>query len=137
MTDLSLIALVVSIIALVSGFISNKYENASFMDQVYQRFAQMWFDMDQIFIQHPHMHKYFYRDSKTGSYADINPDSEDFELALCIVEMFSDIFQYTEPLEKYLLENDKNSYNDYKKMINASPAVKYSKEKYHWNDKEM
>lgn len=56
----SAFALLVSLIALVSNFISNRYESNSFRNQVYERFAQMWFDMDQILINHPQMRKYFY-----------------------------------------------------------------------------
>ena len=58
---IAILALAVSTFALISNFTSNKYERNSFEDQVYQRFAQMWFDMDQVFITHPYMHKYFYK----------------------------------------------------------------------------
>lgn len=119
----SVSALLVSLIALVSNFMSNRYESNSFKDQVYQRFAQMWFDMDQIFINHPHMRKYFYHNNQ-DEYEVISPENEDYPLGLCIAEMFCDVFQYSEPLEQYLKKEDRESYEDYKKMITNAPVVK-------------
>lgn len=50
---IAILALVVSAFALISNFTSNKCERNSFEDQVYQRFAQMWFDLDQILLRTP------------------------------------------------------------------------------------
>jgi len=133
---IAILALIVSAFALISNFTSNKYERHSFQDQVYQRFAQMWFDMDQIFITHPNMHKYFYRDGENKGYELLTPEDENFELGICISEMFCDVFQYSEPLEKYLLKDDRESYEDYKKMIMAAPIVQSARERLNWHEKE-
>lgn len=131
---LAIAAFAVSVVALISNFMTNRHESVSFKDQVYDRFAQMWFDMDQIFIDHPQMHKYFYRNYITGKYAELLEDHDDFELGLCISEMFSDVFQYSEPLEQYLTKEDRASYRDYKKMIMDAPIVKKSKEVHSWHE---
>lgn len=65
---IAVLALAVSGIALISNFTSNKYERNSFEDQIYQRFVQMWFEMDKVFIEHPEMHKYFYIPSEIKPY---------------------------------------------------------------------
>ena len=130
---LALSALVISIFALVPSFTSNRYEKISFKDQVYDRFSQMWFDMDRIFIEHPEMHKYFYKVESTGEYAYLNPDDDDYALGICIAEMFSDVFQYTNPLEKYLSDGDRASYIDYKKMIMDAPIMKRMKQQHQWH----
>lgn len=135
-TVISLLALVVSAIALISGFISNRYQSISVNDQVYERFAQMWFDMDKVFLKHPRMHKYFYRLEETGEYEDLNPDDDDFELGVCIAEMFQDVFQYSMPLEQYLSEADRASYLAYKKMITDAPIVKVANKRYNWHKNE-
>ena len=131
---LAVAAFAVSVVALISNFMTNRHESVSFKDQVYDRFAQMWFDMDQIFIDHPQMHKYFYRNHITGKYAELSEDHDDFELGLCISEMFSDVFQYSEPLEQYLTKEDRASYRDYKKMIMDALIVKKSKEVHSWHE---
>lgn len=119
----SAFALLVSLIALVSNFISNRYESNSFRNQVYERFAQMWFDMDQILINHPQMRKYFYH-NYNDEYEEISTENEDYQLGLCIAEMFCDVFQYSAPLERYLINEDREGYEDYKKMIMNAPIVK-------------
>lgn len=133
---LAVLALVVSAFALISNFTTNKYERNSFEDQVYERFAQMWFDMDQVFISYPHMHKYFYRGGENNGYALMMREDKDFELGICIAEMFCDVFQYSEPLEKYLSKEDKASYEDYKRMIMASPIVQIAKERHNWHEQD-
>lgn len=133
-TAISLFALVVSLIALISGFISNRYQRISVNEQVYDRFAQMWYDMDQVFIKNPHMHKYFYRLNETGEYASLQPDDGDFELGICIAEMFEDVFQYSKPLEKYLRAEDRASYMAYKDMIKGAPIVKAARTRHNWHE---
>lgn len=114
--------LVFSIVAIVISLLALFNERTSLHDQAYDRFAQLWFDMDQILIDYPHMRKYFYTDEK-GEYTPISPDDGHYELALCIAERFSDVFQYTEPMEKYLKKEDRRSYIAYKNMIQSSPPV--------------
>ena len=132
-TILSISALIISICALIPSFVSSKYEKRSFKHQVYERFAQMWFDMDQIFINHPDMRKYFYKSNITEDYAVLNPDDNNYELGVSIAEMFSDVFQYTAPLEDYLSDSDKASYIDYKIMILSSPIMQAMKKQYQWH----
>ncbi len=126
-------ALIISIFALIPSFTSNKYEKMTLNDQVYQRFAQMWFDMDHIFIDHPQMHKYFYRSEITGEYAELTSDNEYYDLGICIAEMFCDVFQYTAPLEAYLSDADRESYIDYKKMIMNAPIVQLMQQQHQWH----
>ena len=133
---IAILALVVSAFALISNFTSNKYERKSFEDQVYQRFAQMWFDLDQIFITHPYMHKYFYQGGENNGYATLTDNEENFELGICISEIFCDVFQYSEPLEKYLSKNDRESYEDYKKMIMSSPIVQTARKCHNWHSED-
>ena len=135
-STLAIVALVVSIFALIPSFTSNRYEKISFKDQVYERFAQMWFDMDHIFIDHPEMHKYFYKVESTGKYAILNPNDDKFELGICIAELFTDVFQYTAPLEEYLSESDRASYLDYKKMIMDAPIMHAMKQEHQWHKEE-
>ena len=130
---IAVFALIISVFALIPSFTSNKYEKISFNDQVYERFAQMWFDMDHIFIEHPEMHKYFYKSEITGDYVYLNPGDDGYELGICIAELFGDVFQYTTPLEKYLAKADRDSYVDYKKMIMESPIMKTMKQQYQWH----
>ena len=135
-TVFSVAAIVVSLVALISNFTSNRYEHISYREQVYHRFSQMWFDLDHIFIEHPHMRKYFYRNQATGSYVPLPEAGPDYELGLSIAEMFGDVFQYSRPLEEYLDEEDLASYREYKKMITASPAVQALLTGYRWSDPE-
>ena len=130
---LAISALIISMFALIPSFTSNKYEKISFKDQVYERFAQMWFDMDHIFIEHPEMHKYFYKNEHTGEYACLNSNEEHYELGICIAEMFCDVFQYTEPLEAHLSDADRQSYADYKKMILDAPIMKSMRQQHQWH----
>ena len=130
---LAISALVISMFALIPSFTSNKYEKISFKDQVYERFAQMWFDMDHIFIDHPEMHKYFYKNECTREYAQLSPDDEHYELGICIAEMFCDVFQYTEPLEAHLSDADRHSYVDYKKMIMDAPIMQMMRQQHQWH----
>ena len=89
--------------------------------------------MDQLFIDHPDMHKFFYKDSN-NCYAKITPDMKEYELVLCIAEKFKDVFQYTFPLEKYLNRRDRVSYAKYKEMIMDSPALHISKYDLSWSN---
>lgn len=119
---LSIVAIVISLIALLFELISLIFEKVSLHDQAYDKFSQLWFSMDQVFIEYPYMRKFFYPDSD-GNYASIVNDDEKSELAICIAERFCDVFQYTEPWEKYLKKDDRKSYVAYKAMIMKSPAV--------------
>ena len=136
-TIIALVALVISIVSLISSFLSNKYDKISVREQVYDRFSKMWYDMDEVFIKNPQMHKYFYRNNETGRYGELKPGDKDYELGICIAELFDDLFQYTKPLEKYLRKDDLASYNDYKKMIMDSPIVQTAKRKYKWHEGEV
>ena len=117
--------LIISIAALVISLCAFFIDRASLKDQAYDRFTQLLFGMDEVFIEHPEMHKYFYPDEQ-GKYAELKEDSEEFELAVCIAQRFSDAFQYTAPLEKHLNESNRKSYTAYKNMISESPALKGS-----------
>ncbi len=135
MSDMiAILALIVSALALVPSLVSNLYERHTFSDQVYQRFTQMWFDLDQVFIAHPDMHKYFYQCKLTGTYAALHPEDENYALGLCISELFMDVFQYSEPMERYLSKEDRKSYLNYKAMICNAPIVKHFKQIYKWSD---
>ena len=132
--------LIISIIAIVLSLIAIINERESLHDQAYDRFSQLWFGMDEVFIQHPEMHKYFYYDNN-GEYASIGEKDDCYELAVCIAERFCDAFQYTAPLEKYLSRNDRKSYLKYKEMIIESPAVKHShivdeQNEFSWNSEQ-
>lgn len=133
---IAILALVISAFALVSNFTSNKYEREALRDQIYQRFAQMWFDMDQIFIDYPYMRKYFYQGGENYGYAVLKPEDKDFDRGLAIAERFCDVFQYSEPLEKYLKEDDLASYLDYKEMILAAPIVKLTQQRNDWHERD-
>ena len=115
--------LIISIIAIVISLFALFNERTSMHDQAYDKFSQLWFGLDQIFIDYPYMRKFFYYDN-AKEYAVIDSDNEDYDLALCIAERFSDVFQYTEPWEKYLKKEDRDSYTAYKQMIQGSPAMK-------------
>ncbi len=130
---LAVAALVISLFALIPSFSSSKYDKFSFQDQVYERFAQMWFDMDHIFIDHPEMHKYFYKSEITGQYVPLLPDDERYDLGICIAELFSDVFQYTEPLERHLSDKDRASYLDYKTMITEAPIMLAMQQQHQWH----
>lgn len=114
--------LAISIVAIVISFIALFNDRVSLHDQAYDKFSQLWFGMDQIFIDYPYMHKYFYKNDD-NEYATIDINNKDFELAVCISERFCDVFQYTDPWEKYLNNKDRDSYVKYKQMILNSPAV--------------
>lgn len=113
--------LAISIIALVVSLIAIFNERTSLHDQAYDKFSQLWFGMDQVFIDYPRMHKYFYKEN--GVYTDLDENNKDFELGICIAEKFCDVFQYTAPLEKYLKRTDRESYVQYKEMVLSSPIV--------------
>lgn len=115
---ISLAALALSLFAIIN-------DRVSLHDQAYERFSQLWFGMDQVFIENPHMRKYFYTD-ENGNYGQVSKEDNTFELAVCIAERFCDAFQYTDPLEKYLSKKDRRSYVKYKEMILQSPVVKAS-----------
>lgn len=131
---ISVVAIVISVIAIIPSFTSNKIEQMSLKEQAYQQFAQMWFELDKIFIDHPHMHKYFYKFSETQEYIDLKPDDENYDLGICIAEMFCDVFQYSEPLEKYLTNEDRSSYRDYKKMVMNCPIVQRAMNQHKWHE---
>lgn len=122
----SVIAVVISLIALIS-------DRVSLHDQAYDKFSQLWFGMDQLFIDYPHMHKYFYY-NENKQYSSIDKDNKDYQLAICIAERFLDVFQYTDPLEKYLKKADRESYKQYKAMVLGSPAVIEAKKNLSWSE---
>lgn len=130
---ISIIALVISIFALIPKFASNRYARSSYKDQVRDRFVQMLDDMDKVFVEHPEMHKYFYFDETNKTYAELLPGNKDYELGLCIAEMFRDAFQYILPLKEHLSEYDRESYEDYKKMIESSPIYRTSLNHFNWH----
>lgn len=129
---IALIALAVSIFALLSSFVSNKHETQAYINTVYERFSQMWFSMDGIFIDKPHMRQFFYKDYETNQYAELRPDDENYTLGICIAEMFCDVFQYCAPLEYHLTAEDRASYNAYKNMIMNAPIVRIANQKNGW-----
>ena len=112
--------LVFSIVAIVLSLIAIVNERMSLHDEAYDKFSQFWFGIDDLFIEHPEMRKYFYRDKK-GNYAPICESDDSFELAVCIAERICDVFQYTKQLEKYLESRDFIEYKKYKEMIMCSP----------------
>lgn len=122
MDYLSIIALVIAIFTFVS-------ERISMRDKAYSKFSDIWLDMDQVFIDHPSLHKYFYTQET------LDNKSTEYDLALCIAERFLDVFQYTKPLEKYLNKNDRQSYHEYRTKIENSPIMKEAKDKLIWSDK--
>ena len=125
--------LILSIVAIVISLIAIMNERISLHDQAYEKFSQLWLDMDQLFVDHPEMHKFFYKD-QDGHYATITPEMKEYEQALCIAERFIDVFQYTSPLEKYLKNSDRESYLQYKEMINNSPILNISRKKLSWSE---
>ena len=131
---LPIAAIIISVIAIIPSFKSTEIEQMSLKEQAYQQFAQMWFELDKIFIDHPHMHKYFYKFNEKQDYVDLKPGEDDYDLGICIAEMFCDVFQYSEPLEKYLTKEDSDSYRDYKKMIMACPIVQRSLNQHKWHE---
>ncbi len=126
--------LIISIVAIVISLLALFNERTSLHDQAYDKFSQLWFDMDQIFIDYPYMRKYFYANEK-GEYVSIASDDDHYDLAICIAERFSDVFQYTEPMEKYLKKEDRKSYAAYKKMIQSAPPMINLHFRY-WSDQQ-
>ena len=131
---LPIAAIIISVIAIIPSFKSTEIEQMSLREQAYQQFAQMWFELDKIFIDHPYMHKYFYKFNEKQDYVDLKPEEDNYDLGICIAEMFCDVFQYSEPLEKYLTKEDRDSYRDYKKMIMACPIVQRSLNQHKWHE---
>lgn len=77
--------------------------------------------MDEVFVEQPHMHKYFYEvgcliPNKNGS----DKEKDDYELGICIAEKFREMFQYSEPLTKYISNEFVESYYNYLKKITST-----------------
>lgn len=124
----SIFALIISLGAFVAAMISSVYARRSYQDNVYEIFFKMWFTMDQIFIEYPHMHKYFYDN--------IMPDpatqKEDYELGICIAEQFREVFQYSAPLADQLPEyyyDYVRSYEDYMARISSTSIYREADKK--------
>lgn len=126
---LSIVATIISLVAIVM-------QRMSLHDQAYEKFMRIWLDMDQLFVDHPEMHKFFYKD-QDGKYAEISKAMDEYPLAVCIAEKFKDIFQYTFPFEKYLTAQDRDSYIKYKKMIGNSPVIRLFNADFTWSEHEL
>lgn len=84
--------LIISVIAITLSLVAIISERESMHDQAYDRFSQLWFGMDEVFILHPEMHKYFYYDINR-EYVPIEEKESCYELAVCIAERFCDAFR--------------------------------------------
>ena len=120
----SIVSLVISIAAVVATVWTVVEQRENNQKNANAVFANLWFELDQLFVQQPHMHKYFYthcteKGAGPGkkSVAKITADSKDFDLALCIAERMVDVFQYAKLFKDSLSDADKNSYEEFKKSI--------------------
>lgn len=127
---LDIITIIISVIALFTAAITAIIENRNHRVDVYteisREFAEMWFEMDGLFIDSPGLHQYFYP-TEEGKPCCSMPEegTRDYYQAICIAEKFRDIFQYSEHLAVQLFDNgnkeDAYSYYMYMKRISACP----------------
>ncbi|MBR7077478.1 MAG: hypothetical protein IKI41_01905 [Clostridia bacterium] len=133
MSTSEIISTVLSVTALLVSFFVFFRDQIALRDQAYDRFSQLWIELDSMFIQYPTLHKYFYRDNNGEYEKDTSGlKEEDKARLICIAERFADVFQYTFPMEKYIKRKDRKSYFAYKKMINESTAMKIANNILRW-----
>lgn len=120
----SIVSLVISIAAVVATVWTVQVQRENNQKNANAVFANLWFELDQLFVEQPHMHKYFYThcteegvDPGKKTVTEITSDDDNYELALCIAERMVDVFQYAELFKHSLSETDKNSYEEFKKSI--------------------
>ena len=129
---ISIISLIISIVAVVAAIgtvilqvISNHAQIKRNQKDINAVFANLWIELDQMFIEHPNMHKYFYAhdikkdDSPLSGQPEAVPE-EDYELAICIAERIVDVFQYAELFKDSLNTTDRESYEQFKKRFFSS-----------------
>ena len=133
MSTSEIITTALSVTALVISFIVFFRDQIALRDQAYDRFSQLWTEMDNTFVKYPQLHKYFYKDNN-GEYTEdfSSLEDEDKERLICIAERFNDVFQYTFPMEKYITRKDRKSYVAYRKMICESPAMIAANKRLRW-----
>jgi len=119
-------ALIVSICAVGLTLYEGMNQRWSYKEQVYQGFVNIWFEIDRLFIEQPHMRKYFYNN------AEISSDDKDFDLAMSIAEFFDDAFAYSESQAMQIPHDLKSSYEDYKKKIRSMNVLRAYKDEYEW-----
>lgn len=123
LTFINLLPIIISVLAMMGAIataVAQVYSNRKNANAV---FSNLWFELDQMFIENPKFHKYFYThctEQKDGPY-DVAPidndNTETFEQALCIAERIVDVFQYAELFKKSLNKSDLESYEKFKKRM--------------------
>ncbi|MBQ6628245.1 MAG: hypothetical protein IJH65_05440 [Methanobrevibacter sp.] len=119
-STISLIISIVAVITSVGTLFAQNYGNKKSTNAL---FANLWIELDQIFIDHPDMHKYFYSHSTDINEVNPNPApvvEKDYEQALCIAERIVDVFQYAELFKDSLSKKDKDSYEKFKLRMFSS-----------------
>jgi hypothetical protein len=116
-TDINaILALVVSIIALGLALFEGIMQQRSYREQVYQGFANSWFELDKIFIEYPELRKYFYDG------ASLDKDNPDYNQVISIAELFDDAFTYSREQARVIPQPLEKTYINYRDKIEQSPA---------------
>lgn len=127
---ISLFALLVSLITFLIEFV---YFRKNYKMERYNAFLSFWVEVDDIFIDYPYLHKYFY-DNKYVNEIPYNENEK--ELAICIAEKFRDVFQYSEEISYSIDKKYSKSYYEYMhriqntkvyKIANALNPIEYEK----------
>lgn len=121
-STISLILSIIAVIVSIGSWITQSKSNEKEANAV---FANLWLDLDQMFIDHPEMHKYFYTHNtkkEKSTEMDLQPeaipsDESTYELAICIAEKMVDAFQYAELFKDSLSKKDQKSYYEYRDKI--------------------
>lgn len=122
MDSSDIISIIAALISLASFYVALVYSKKSYRTSEYNRFLEYWIEMDDIFIKHPEIHKYFYGNAK-----DKIPNNEnEKEIAICIAERFRDTFQYSEITSTSIPKDHKESYEEYKERIKATAIYQYA-----------
>ena len=130
---MEIVSIVISFVAVMISIGTIYVQIKGNQKNVNSIFANLWFDLDQVFTDHPEMHKYFYSHSTDGYMTSKElittipepqkENEEEFELALCIAERIVDVFQYADLFKDSLNQEDRDSYERYRKRMLSIPFM--------------
>jgi len=124
MEEFGVVAVVISICALMLTLYESIQTRKSLREQTYQGFINTWFELGKIFIEYPELRKYFYDKHE------LIEDDENFQRAMAIAVFYDDCFAYAESQSKNIPKNLKKSYDTYKNEIKSRDVYLKYKNKY-------
>jgi hypothetical protein len=122
----NIIAVVVSICALLFTVYQGYLQRKSYQEQVFQGFVSLWLDCDNVFIEKPELRPYFYENKPISS------QEPQFNEVMAVAEMFDDVFSYSMKQTAAIPKKYQKSYAVYREKVTNMLAFKTYKEHSTW-----